>query len=97
VDLCLRIRELGYRILWTPYAELQSNIDSSKTNNLESNISFQTNKELDYLKHRWGQLFNKDPYYNPNLTHEDEYFSLAFPPGSAPYWKRFETRDPDEK
>ena len=22
VDLCLRLREAGYRILWTPYAEL---------------------------------------------------------------------------
>ena len=80
VDLCLRIRERGYRIVWTPYAELYHLESASRglDNTLKKFLRLQ--HELNYMKKRWGETLLNDPYYNPNLTIEYEDFSLAWPP-----------------
>jgi hypothetical protein len=39
-------------------------------------------QEAQFLKDRWGETLLKDPYYNPNLTLQDDYYQLAFPPRS---------------
>jgi hypothetical protein len=36
--------------------------------------------EVYYVKRRWGDALLKDPAYNPNLTLDDEDYSLACPP-----------------
>jgi GT2 family glycosyltransferase len=66
VDFCLKVRESGYRIVWTPWAELYHEDDKHSGRRANS-------RELAYLKKRWGKTLMKDPYYNPNLTlrHED--------------------------
>jgi GT2 family glycosyltransferase len=66
IDFCLRVREAGYRIVWTPWAQLYHDDSSSRAR--ESNPW-----EIAYLKRRWGRILTNDPYYNPNLTlrHED--------------------------
>ncbi|MGH7782966.1 MAG: glycosyltransferase family 2 protein, partial [Candidatus Binatia bacterium] len=70
VDLCIRLLEKGYRNVWTPWAEI-----------IQSNERiFIEDKELDLLKARWPAYFERDPYYNPNLTSATEDLSLAFPP-----------------
>lgn len=76
VDLCLRIREKGYRVLWTPYAELQKGKTSSAP------ASSEVSTLADYLKSRWADALTSDPYYNPNLSLEFEDFRLALPPRS---------------
>jgi len=62
VDLCLRIRERGFYIVYTPYAELYHHesvsrglFSGSRTENL-------------YMRERWGEALDKDPYYNPNFS-----------------------------
>ncbi len=86
VDLCLRIRERGYRNLWTPYAELYHLESASRgpEESLEKQARFRN--EVLYMKSRWGQALLHDPYYNPNLTLDREDFSLAFPPGVSKPW-----------
>jgi GT2 family glycosyltransferase len=74
LDLCLRIREKGYRVLWTPYAELQ------ETGPTPAPSSPEVSTPADYLKSRWADALISDPYYNPNLSLEFEDFRLAFPP-----------------
>ena len=60
IDFCLRVRQAGYRIVWTPDAELYHE---------EFPVRFQMNdKGTKYLRERWGKLLEIDPYYNPNLT-----------------------------
>lgn len=61
VDLCLRLRELGYRIVYTPYAELYHHESASRTH--EKNPA-----EAMYMHERWGKALNEDPYYNPNFS-----------------------------
>lgn len=80
VDLCLRLRELGYQIIWTPYAELY-HLESA-TRGLDNTIRkyFRLRHEISYMQSYWGDKLLSDPYYNPNLTQEYEDFALAWPP-----------------
>ena len=78
VDLCMRIRSLGYLIVWTPYAELYHYESKSRG---DDSKSFAKNKRFDkeksYFKKRWSkELKQGDPYYNPNLTLDREDFSV---------------------
>jgi GT2 family glycosyltransferase len=78
VDLCLRIREHGYRIVWTPYAELY-HLESASRGMDDTPAKFwRLQQELKYMKSRWGETLSNDPYYNPNLTREYEDFSLEW-------------------
>ena len=83
VDLCLRIREQGYRIVWTPYAELYHLESASRgtDDNLKKHLRLR--HELNYMQSHWRKQLSNDPYYNPNLTNEYEDFSLAYPPRVA--------------
>ncbi|MEQ8173199.1 MAG: glycosyltransferase family 2 protein, partial [Candidatus Eremiobacterota bacterium] len=79
VDLCLKIREKGYLIIWTPYAELYHY--ESKTRGLEDTPEKQerAKKEVELLRTKWKDILDKgDPYYNPNLTLDKEDFSLKY-------------------
>ena len=80
VDLCLRIRERGYRIIWTPYAELYHLESASRGLDNTLKKFLRLRHELNYMKSHWGPVLLNDPYYNPNLTLEYEDFSLAYPP-----------------
>ena len=71
VDMCLRIRERGYWVVYTPYAVLFHH--ESATRNMHSNPG-----EEEYLRRRWGGVIRHDPFYNPNLTREAEDYSLNF-------------------
>jgi O-antigen biosynthesis protein len=80
VDLCLRIREQGYRIVWTPYAELYHLESASRGSDNTLKKHLRLRHELNYMKSKWAVMISNDPYYNPNLTIEYEDFSLAYPP-----------------
>lgn len=80
VDFCMRVREAGYRNVWTPYAQLYHH--ESATRGLENTPEKRARfaKELYYMKKRWGDLLLHDPAYSPNLTLDREDFSYAWPP-----------------
>lgn len=88
IDFCLQIRELGYRILWTPYAELYHLESSSRGIEDTPEKSQRFVSEIDYFKKKWDDLLCNDPFYNPNLTLEREDFSFAFPPRIKKVWLR---------
>lgn len=73
VDLCIRIHQMGYRNLYTPYAELYHH--ESKTRGFTAIQS-----EEDYFADRWATELQNDSAYNPNLSLISEDFSLSFPP-----------------
>ena len=80
IDFCLRVRESGYRNIWTPYAELYHH--ESATRGFEDTPEKQVRfaKEVKYMEQRWGNLLTNDPAYSPNLTLDHEDFRLAWPP-----------------
>lgn len=77
VDLCMKIRDKGYLIVWTPYAELYHY--ESKTRGYEDTPEKQQRfkTEIDRFRQKWGDRLDRgDPYYNTNLTLQKEDFSL---------------------
>jgi len=69
VDFCLRVRDKGYRIAWTPHAELYHH--ESATRGFDLDV-----REIELMKQRWGERLVNDPYYNRNLTLQHENFSI---------------------
>ncbi len=79
VDYCLRLGEAGWRIVWTPFAEMrhhESLTRGSDTGERADGFA----RECAYLKERWGPLLRNDPNYNPNLGLWSDGGELAFPP-----------------
>jgi hypothetical protein len=70
VDLCLRMREKGYSIVYTPYAELYHH-ESVSRGHLRINLA-----ENVYMRERWGTVLDTDPYYNVNFARDRGNFNL---------------------
>jgi len=86
VDFCIRILEKGYRIVWTPYAELYHLESASRGRDDTPENAPRFKKEVEYMLHIWKDKLACDPYYNPNLTMIREDFSLAVPPRVVRRW-----------
>jgi len=63
-DLCLKIRDCGYRIVYTPYAKLLHEGSSSIR---EHTSAFFTVENHQHFIKKWPFLRKGDPFYNPNL------------------------------
>ncbi len=62
IDYCLKIREMGKRIVITPYAQLYHYESSTRRGNIDVG--------RDLFQARWAKAYPVDPYYNPNLSVE---------------------------
>lgn len=80
VDLCLRITEAGYKIIWTPFAELYHYESYSRGKEDTPEKAERAKREIDYMRSKWGARVMNDPHYNPNLDYLGGRFLLAFPP-----------------
>ena len=75
VDFCLRVRRAGWRVLWTPYAELYHYESKSRGLDTKGPAKERFEGERRRLKERWDGALVHDPFYNPNLTLDREDFS----------------------
>lgn len=76
VDLCLRIGECGYKIVWTPHANLYHHESATRGEEDTPEKQQRFNTEINYMMSRWSAKLAHDPAYNQNLTHSREDFSL---------------------
>jgi GT2 family glycosyltransferase len=76
IDFCLRVMQAGYRNLWTPHAELYhyESVSRGTEDTPEKKTRFQ--KEVRYMKKKWGSALERDPFYSPHLSMEREDFSI---------------------
>ena len=77
VDFCLRVRDAGYRIAWTPYAELTHYESKSRGGDEKDPAKaarFAAEQQRLYTVHGKANILD-DPYYNPSLTRDREDFS----------------------
>ena len=77
VDFCLRVREAGHRIAWTPYARLYHYESKSRGGDEKDPVKaarFAGEQKRLYAVHGRENILH-DPYYNPNLTSDREDFS----------------------
>ncbi|WP_419509417.1 glycosyltransferase family 2 protein [Candidatus Allofournierella excrementavium] len=77
VDFCLRARRAGWRVVWTPYAQLYHY--ESKSRGIDEKDKAKKARfagEQKRLTERFGrENLIRDPYYNPGLTLDREDFS----------------------
>ncbi len=67
-DLCLRLREKGFRIVSTPYAEFSAQRIRPRK------ISDNERREFDA---RWHKNIERDPFYSEHFSKKDGTFSIA--------------------
>ena len=79
VDLCLRLRRAGWRIIWTPSAELLHRESASFGWHDVGARAAQFVQDVERMRERWGAALENDPFYNPNLS-LDRGHELGFPP-----------------
>jgi GT2 family glycosyltransferase/SAM-dependent methyltransferase len=80
VDFCLRAGEVGWKVMWTPFAELTHHESISRGPDDVGPRAEEFKLEVDYMKKRWADVLHCDPAYNPNLTLLAEHATLAWPP-----------------
>ena len=77
VDFCLRVRDAGYRVAWTPYARLTHYESKSRGGDEKDPAKaarFASEQQRLYAIHGKENILD-DPYYNPSLTRDREDFS----------------------
>jgi GT2 family glycosyltransferase len=87
VDLCMRLRARGYRIVWTPFAELTHLESASRGQDTDPANRARAEQEFDYMRRKWDPARNADPCYSPNLSLAAEDCALAFPPRIGWPWR----------
>lgn len=80
VDLCLRVHRAGWRVIWTPYAELVHHESVSRGTAHAPGDRLRTDREDRLMRDRWGAWLDADPAYNPNLESSTSASGLGFPP-----------------
>ena len=86
VDLCLRIGSHGYAVIWTPYAELSHHESLTRGHDEDDERRARLERDARYLRQRWGDLLDRDPYYNQNCSTETASFEPGFPPRRHKPW-----------
>ncbi len=86
VDLCMRIRALGWKVLFTPFAEA-THIESA-TRGLDDSVDAQRRYQEEERRFRtvWMPTPGCDPRYNPCLASDGLAFTLSESPKPAAPW-----------
>lgn len=80
IDFCLRLREAGYRNIWTPFAELYHHESASRGSEDTEEKKRRFAMEVELMQRRWGAQLRCDPAYNPNLSLTSTCSELSVPP-----------------
>jgi len=80
VDYCLRVREAGYKVVWTPHAELYHHESMTRGKDLSLRKKWYAYREVKYMRKKWVHIMHNDPYYNINFTYENANFQLSHYP-----------------
>jgi glycosyltransferase involved in cell wall biosynthesis/SAM-dependent methyltransferase len=80
VDYCLRARERGYRIVWTPFADLYHHESATRGPEDTPEKRARFSREIAYMTEHWREILEGDPMYSPNLSAARGDFSFAWPP-----------------
>jgi GT2 family glycosyltransferase len=70
VDLCIKIREAGYRILFTPDVVCEHRESMSRGDDLDEDKLSRFMRENEAMRLRWANLLPVDPFYNRHFTRD---------------------------
>jgi hypothetical protein len=88
VDLCLKLGDGGYRVVWTPFAELFHLECASRGLDNDDPVKQQrAYREGQHLGKTWGSLLESaDPFHNPNLLFHWDYHEIPSPSRRSKPW-----------
>ena len=73
VDLCLKIRQAGFLISYTPYARLYHYESKSRGFDSSPEKLARFKHEINNYQQKWAKIYKHgDPYFNPNLRSNTE-------------------------
>ena len=77
IDFCLKVREAGYLVVYNPYAELYHYESKSRGKEDSEKKVRRFMGEIETFHEKWFDILDQgDPYYNPNLTLNENNFDL---------------------
>lgn len=77
VDFCIKLRQMGYLNVFTPFAELYHFESKSRGLDDSGEKAQRYNEESARFREKWKEVLEKgDPYYNPNFSLDRSDFSL---------------------
>lgn len=79
IDLCLRVRDAGYRVVWVPAATLIHHEMATRGRDVTYDQQVRHETERAVIRRRWPRDMDRDPFLNPNLD-ASERMLLANPP-----------------
>ena len=89
-DFCLRVRQRGFRVVFTPHAQLlyEAAPDSGATDPASKDADSKSRAELDFYD-AWRRQVAFDPAYNRNLSTHGRDFLIEIAPALAwdPEWR----------
>ena len=94
LDLCLRLRQAGLRITYTPFAEWIWNERFSRGADPWPGTAADQAQSAALIRERWWQWLDQDPAFSPNLCNDPINFSLAWPPRLARWSDLCRAADP---
>jgi GT2 family glycosyltransferase len=86
VDFSLKVAAAGYRNVWTPFALLYHRESSSRGSDADPAQEARFQREVRYMRDRWGETLRVDPFYNINFSLDNPGFERATPPRRAKPW-----------
>ncbi|WP_232470879.1 glycosyltransferase family 2 protein [Caballeronia hypogeia] len=95
VDYCLRVRDSGFRVVWTPHALLYHHESVSRGKDESPAKERRFRGEVNYMRRRWAHLMHCDPFYNPNCNYLQPNFSPSATPSVWQPWRTRADKRPD--
>ncbi len=80
VDLCLKARKKGLKVIFTPYAKVVHHESVSRGLDNDPLVNERLRGELETIRNRWGAFIDLDPAYSPNLSFDGGSFTIAEEP-----------------
>jgi GT2 family glycosyltransferase len=65
VDFCLKVNQLGYKVVYTPYANLYHYESKSRDHDLSEKEKDRYNKECIFMREKWDFILKTDPFFHP--------------------------------
>ena len=87
VDLCLRYRKHGLRVLCDPEIELTHKESRSRGSDADGANRTRLDREAALMRARWGETLDRDPFWSPNHALDRPDFALAYPPRVPMPWR----------
>jgi GT2 family glycosyltransferase len=88
IDLCLRIVQQGYRIVYNPQLMTTHYESVSRGDDLRPEHRERFHKEIDTMQERWAKELVSDPHFSPNLSLCSERPLPAHPPRTIKPWAK---------